>query len=232
MPDRIRENCAYVHETIERACRRAGRDASEVTLVAVTKTVEPGRIEEAITAGITHLGENRPQEIVRKSVLIRDDVRWHLIGQLQRNKVKDMVGAAWLIHSLDRVSLADEIDKRAAQRGVVQPVLVQVNISGEQSKSGMAPEEVIPFIEEMGSRPHLRVMGLMTMAPYCSDPEDTRPVFKRAKVLYDSIVDRHYPHVDMRYLSMGMSNDYEIAIEEGSTMVRIGRALFGERIYG
>ena len=231
MTDHIADNCAYVRRTMEAACRRTGRDISEVTLVAVTKTVETGLIEAGIAAGMSHLGENRPQEIVRKKALIDGDVRWHLIGQLQRNKVRDMVGLAWLIHSLDRLSLADEIEKRAGQQDTVQPVLVEVNISGEDAKSGMEPGQVIPFIEEMDKRPHLNVMGLMTMAPFVRDPEETRPVFKKAKILYDNIAERDYPHVDMRYLSMGMSNDYEIAIEEGSTMVRIGRALFGERVY-
>jgi len=231
MTEHIQDNYAYVRRTIEDACRRCGRDVSEVTLVAVSKTVAVGAIEAGIAAGMTHLGENRPQEIVRKSALIDRDVHWHLIGQLQRNKVKDMIGVSWLIHSLDRLRLADEIEKRARQRDMVQPVLVQVNISGEESKSGMEPGAVIPFIEEMADRPHLKVMGLMTMAPYVSDPKDARPVFKKAKILYDSIADMEYPHVDMRYLSMGMSNDYTIAIEEGATMVRIGRALFGERVY-
>ena len=230
MKDHIEENHAYVRRTIEEACHRSGRDISEVTLVAVTKTVAVSLIEAGIVAGMTHLGENRPQEIVRKKALIDQDVHWHLIGQLQRNKVKDMVGVSWLIHSLDRVSLADEIEKRAGQQGMVQPVLLQVNISGEDTKSGMEPGTVIPFIEEMAERPHLKVTGLMTIAPNVSDPEDARPVFKKAKILYDSIADMDYPHVDMRYLSMGMSNDYEVAIEEGSTMVRIGRALFGERL--
>ena len=232
MTDHIQDNYAYVGRTIEEACHRSGRDAGDVTLVAVTKTVEIGLIEAGIAAGMIHLGENRPQEVVRKKALIDADVHWHLIGQLQRNKVKDMIGSTWLIHSLDRLSLADEIEKRAGQRGVVQPVLVQVNISGEDNKSGMEPGAVIPFIEEMAVRPHLKVMGLMTMAPYVEDSEEARPVFKKAKILYDSIADMDYPHADMRYLSMGMSNDYEIAIEEGSTMVRIGRALFGERVYG
>jgi len=231
MTDHIVENYAHVRHTIEEACRRRGRDASEVTLVAVTKTVAIGLIEAGIDAGMTHLGENRPQEIVRKKALIDQDVHWHLIGQLQRNKVKDMIGTSWLIHSLDRFSLADEIEKRAGQRDTVQPVLLQVNISGEDSKSGMEPGAVIPFVEEMEKRPHLKIMGLMTMAPFVSDPEAARPVFKKAKILYDSIADMDYAHVDMRYLSMGMSNDYEVAIEEGSTMVRIGRALFGERVY-
>lgn len=231
MADHIAGNYASVWRTIEEACRRCGRDVSEVTLVAVTKTVTIGLVEEGIAAGMTHLGENRPQEIVRKKALIDQDVHWHLIGQLQRNKVKDMIGVSWLIHSLDRLSLADEIEKRAQQRDLVQPVLLQVNISGEAAKSGMEPGAVIPFIEEMADRPHLKIMGLMTMAPFVSDPEEARPVFKKAKILYDSITDMDYAHVDMRYLSMGMSNDYEVAIEEGATMVRIGRALFGERVY-
>jgi pyridoxal phosphate enzyme (YggS family) len=228
----LKVNLAQARARIENACRRMGRDPAEVILVAVTKTVDVDMVRAGIAAGMTHLGENRPQELVRKKGLIDADVRWHLIGQLQRNKVKDMIGAAWLIHSLDRESLAAEIQKRAAQNHCVQPVLVEVNIAGEDTKSGMDPGDAIPFIEGMKEYPNLLVQGLMVMAPYYHDPEMTRPVFREAKMLYDSIVARKWTHVDMRYLSMGMSNDYEIAVEEGATMVRIGRALFGERVYG
>lgn len=226
----VAENLARVRGAIEAACRRSGRDPAGVTLVSVTKTVDIGSIEAGIAAGMTDLGENRPQEILRKKALIGADVRWHLIGQLQRNKVKDMIGTARLIHSLDRASLAEEIQKRAEQQGLVQDVLVEVNIAGEDTKSGMAPGDVIPFIEGMREYPHIKVTGLMTMAPYCADPDSARPVFREAKILYDNIAGKHWSHVDMRWLSMGMSNDFTVAIEEGSTMIRVGRALFGERI--
>lgn len=223
----IRYNVERVLDRVAEAALRAGRAPQDVTVVAVTKTVDVARIMEAINAGIKHIGENRVQEFVKKHDFIPAGIKRHLIGTLQTNKVKYIVDKVDLIHSLDRISLAKELNKRAGER--IIPVLIQVNISREPTKSGIFEEDLESFIEQLQSLDRIRVKGLMTIAPLLSDPEAARPYFARLKKLFDRIKERRYPHIDMEYLSMGMTNDFEVAIEEGANIVRIGRAIFGER---
>lgn len=225
----IQYNVKKVMERVAEAAHKANRSSESVTVVAVTKTVDVGRIMEAINAGIRHIGENRVQEFVKKHEFIPVDVKRHLIGTLQTNKVKYIIDKVDLIHSLDRLSLAKELDKRAAAVNRVVPVLIQVNVSKEATKSGIYEEEVESFIEQLEPFEHIRVKGLMTIAPLSEDPESARPYFAQLKELFEKIKEREYNHIDMEYLSMGMTNDFEVAIEEGANIVRIGRAIFGER---
>jgi len=223
----VRGNVERVLDRVAEAALRAGRAPEDITVVAVTKTVGVERIMEAVNAGISHIGENRVQEFLKKHEFIPARVKRHLIGTLQTNKVKYIVDKIDLIHSLDRISLARELNSRAAER--VIPVLVQVNVSREPTKSGIFEEELEGFIEQLQSFKHIRVKGLMTIAPLSNDPEAARPYFARLRELFEGIKAKGYSHVDMEYLSMGMTNDFEVAIEEGANIVRIGRAIFGER---
>lgn len=227
LADRLQQ----VLENIARAAEKSGRRPEDVQLVAVTKTMPVPVIKEAIGLGVTRIGENKVQEIREKYDQIDEDVEWHMIGHLQSNKVKYILDKVALIHSLDRMSLAWELEKKAAKKGVQVPVLVQVNVAEEESKFGLRVPEVLPFLEKLADFPHIAVKGLMTMAPYVSDPEQTRPVFSGLRELRDKIAAQKYEHVRMDILSMGMTNDYQVAIEEGATMVRIGSAIFGERRY-
>ena len=222
-----KNNINAVYERIHKALERAGREPDDITLIAVTKNIDIDVIKEAVSYGIADLGENRVQELLSKYNKVQD-VRWHMIGRLQSNKVKHIVDKVALIHSLDRLSLAREINKRAERIQRVVPVLVQVNPAGE-NKSWSSYEEVIPFIETIFNLKYIKIMGLMFIAPLTDNPEAVRPYFAMMKHLFDVLKDYNYPHVDMKYLSMGMTNDFEIAIEEGSNMVRIGTALFGSR---
>lgn len=203
----------------------SGRDPGDVRIVAVTKTVGIGDIRQALDAGIVDFGENRVQEFLGKYGLF-PDARWHFIGTLQTNKAKDVVGKAWLIHSVDSLRLLAEIGKRAAEQGVVQDVLLEVNVSGEASKHGFRPAEVREALVEASALVSVRVRGLMTMAPYAR-PEDVRWVFRDLKELRDSLREMPLNGVELDELSMGMTNDYRIAVEEGATIVRVGRAIFG-----
>ncbi|MCM8899684.1 YggS family pyridoxal phosphate-dependent enzyme [Caldicoprobacter algeriensis] len=225
----VQYNVKRVLDRVAEAAHRANRAPEDITVVAVTKTVEVGRIMEAIDAGIRHIGENRVQEFVKKHEFIPAEVKRHLIGTLQTNKVKYIIDKVDLIHSLDRISLAKELDRRAATVNRVIPVLIQVNVSKESTKSGIFEEELESFIERLEPFEHIRVKGLMTIAPLSSNPESARPYFARLKELFEKIKERRYPYIDMEYLSMGMTNDFEVAIEEGANIVRIGRAIFGER---
>lgn len=188
-------------------------------------------INEAIRLGVTDIGENKVQEIEQKYEQIEGDVRLHMIGHLQSNKVKCIIDKVSLIHSLDRKSLAKEIQKRAEQIDIVAEVLVQVNVAEEESKFGLTVEQTIPFIESLGNYKNIKVMGLMTMAPHEEDCEKTRCVFKKLKELSKKIKTENFENVEMKYLSMGMTNDYKVALEEGSNLVRVGTGIFGERIY-
>lgn len=223
-----KNNINAVYERIHKALERAGREPDDITLIAVTKNIDIDVIKEAVSYGIADLGENRVQELLSKYNKVQD-VRWHMIGRLQSNKVKHIVDKVALIHSLDRLSLAREINKRAERIQRVVPVLVQVNPAGEKTKAGLPYEEVIPFIETIFNLKYIKIMGLMFIAPLTDNPEAVRTYFAMMKHLFDVLKDYNYPHVDMKYLSMGMTNDFEIAIEEGSNMVRIGTALFGSR---
>ncbi|MBI1847453.1 MAG: YggS family pyridoxal phosphate-dependent enzyme [Candidatus Rokubacteria bacterium] len=219
--DDIRANLARVQERIQRAAERAGRRAADVTLVAVSKTVPVARVAEAIAAGVPALGENRVQEAKEKIAALGHPVPWHLIGHLQTNKVKDALALFDLIHSLDRLELARECDKRARAAGKTVDVLVQVNVGGEASKGGFEPDEVAGALETLATLSALRVRGLMTIPPAVARAEEARGWFRTLRALGE----RHR----LRELSMGMSADFEVAIEEGATMVRVGTAIFGAR---
>lgn len=223
----LRENLERIKEKIRVKSELVGRDPQEITLVAVTKTVEADRIEEAIAAGVNIIGESRIQEAKEKYRKVESRVIWHLVGHLQRNKAKDAVKIFDLIHSVDSAELAKEIDKQAKKIGKIQKILVEVNVSGEESKYGLNPEGVITFLQEVSGLPNIKVEGLMTMAPFYENPEDCRPCFRKLRELIEEVKAKNIKNVEMTYLSMGMSNDFEVAIEEGSNMVRIGRAIFG-----
>lgn len=228
----IRENIETIRLNIKNAKETVGRSSDDVTLIAVTKTVDVDKVLDAIECGVTDVGENKPQELARKYEIIGDKVRWHLIGSLQTNKVKYIIDKVHMIHSLDRVGLCEEIQKRAEKIDRVIDCLVQVNISKEDSKHGLEEDEVIDFIKDVSSNyNNINIKGLMTMAPFTEDEDNIRIVFKKLKNLSLKIDNLNIPKVSMNYLSMGMSNDYKIAIEEGSTIVRVGTSIFGERNY-
>lgn len=221
----IAQHIQEVRQRMENAARRSGRDVSDITLMAVTKMVEPEVARNCFNCGVENLGENRVQELRRKLPYI-PQARWHLIGRLQTNKVKDIVGKVCLIHSLDRWELAEAINKRYVMQDLKAPVLLQVNISGEQQKAGVAPDEVEPFLNSIGQLDAIEVKGLMTIAPAVDNPEETRPVFKELYHL-KTMLDRHsFKNVELQYLSMGMSHDFEVAIEEGANIIRVGSAIF------
>ena len=226
MTDSISENLNRIRSKIAEAALRSGRDPSEISLVAVTKLHSPEEICEALKCGVAITAENKVQELLKKYDLVQSP-QWHLIGHLQTNKVKQIIGKVSLIHSVDSLHLAEEINKRAAALGIVQDVLIQVNAASEQQKSGISSEELPGLLDSIKPLTNVRVRGLMQIAPYAEDSEDVRIYFKQLKQLYEK-----YRTDDFRYLSMGMSGDYEVAIEEGSNMVRIGTAIFGARDYG
>jgi len=221
---------AEIRKRIEAAASRAGRSALEVRLMAVTKTVEDKRILEAIQAGIGILGENYVQEAKRKIELMGHAAEWHLIGHLQTNKAKYAVRLFDMIHSVDRLEVAEELDKRCAAVGRIMKILIEVNVSGEMTKRGMEPQRILSMAHQLASMKNLSVQGLMTMAPWADDPEETRPCFRALRQLRDRIGEAGIPGITMKELSMGMSEDYEVAVEEGATIVRIGRSIFGERM--
>ena len=225
----IADNVREVMGRIEAAASRALRDPADVRLVAVTKTVEPARIIEAIEAGVTRIGENRVQEAERKFTGELPPVEKHLVGHLQTNKVKKALPLFDMIQSVDSVRLAREISRQCRADGSAADVLVEVNTSGEETKFGLEPDEVVEVVEQLADLPGLRVLGLMTIGAFLPDPEDVRPCFRRLRELRDIIEEKVIPGISMEHLSMGMTNDYEVAIEEGATIVRVGRAIFGER---
>ncbi|HHY83243.1 MAG TPA: YggS family pyridoxal phosphate-dependent enzyme [Clostridiales bacterium] len=227
----IKQNIDLIHQRIKDVLLKTGRRPDDVTLVGVTKNIPVDIINHAVSHGLLELGENRVQELVEKHELI-SGVRWHMIGRLQRNKVKYIVDKVALIHSLDSLSLAREINRHAERIQRVVPVLVQVNAANEETKAGLPFEETIPFIESIYNLKFIKVMGLMLIAPLTDDPETVRPYFRAMKQLFDNLKENDYPHTDIKYLSMGMTNDFEVAIEEGSNMVRIGTAIFGKREKG
>ncbi|WP_279380185.1 YggS family pyridoxal phosphate-dependent enzyme [Sporosalibacterium faouarense] len=227
----IQKNLQEIKRNIKEAANKSGRDEKDITLIAVTKTVDEDIINEALELEIQDIGENKVQEIQRKYDNIKEGIKWHMIGHLQSNKVKYIIDKVSLIHSLDRISLAKEIQKRAKQNNITMDCLVQVNISEEESKFGLKKEKVITFIESVLKYENIKIKGLMTMAPYMEDSEKTRCVFRELKKLSQEIEERAFPGVEMKFLSMGMTNDYMVAIEEGSNMVRIGTGIFGKRNY-
>jgi pyridoxal phosphate enzyme (YggS family) len=225
----IAANIEKIKQRIAAACSRAGRDPHSVELMAVTKTVSTERILQAVDAGITLLGENYVQEAREKQELLGGSARMHLIGHLQTNKAKYAVRLFDCVHSVDRLELAQELNKRAKAVNRILDILIEVNVSGEQTKNGVSPAQVRELIGRIAGLENLSVRGLMTMAPYSDDPETSRPYFQALRQLRDDIAREEIPRVQMAELSMGMTDDFEVAIEEGSTIVRIGRAIFGAR---
>ena len=227
----IAENIKKLEEEKAAAAGRVGRNPSEILLCAVTKTHPPAAINEAIDAGVTDIGENKVQEILDKYDKVKK-VRWHMIGHLQTNKVKYIIDKVCMIHSVESLKLAREIDRRAARHGVNMDILLEVNTAADEAKYGVAPEDAESLIRQILEEcPHVRIRGLMTIAPYVEDPEEVRPFFRETKQLYDKLSGIDHPHLDFTCLSMGMSNDRVIAVEEGSTLIRVGSALFGARDY-
>ena len=227
----LKENLINVQKNIERAAEAAKRDPKDITLIAVSKTKPLSDIEELIGYNVTEFVENKVQELQTKYENVSTPVNWHLIGHLQTNKVKYIIDKACLIHSVDSVHLAEEIEKCASKKGIIVNILIQVNIACEDTKFGLKKEEVLPDIEEISKFPHVRIKGLMTIAPFVENAEDNRIHFRNLHQLLLDIKSKNIDNVDMSILSMGMTNDYEIAIEEGATMVRVGTGIFGERDY-
>lgn len=227
----IAENLAAVEKNIIDACKRAGRAREEVTLISVSKTKPPEMIQEAYQLGKREFGENKAQEMKEKHALLPGDIKWHFIGHLQTNKVKYVVGRAYLIHSVDSLRLAEAIEQESAKRDVVSQILLEVNVAGEESKFGLKPEETLALAQQIARLPHVQIQGLMTIAPYVDDPEENREVFRRLRELSVDIRSKNIDNVSMGVLSMGMTGDYQVAIEEGATYVRVGTGIFGERNY-
>ena len=227
----LKDNFEAVEAKIQAACKRAGRKRDEVTLIAVSKTKPIPMLREAYDLGNRIFGENKVQEITDKVDALPDDISWHMIGHLQRNKVKYIIDKVELIHSVDSFRLASEIEKEAAKKGVTADILIEVNVAKEESKFGVMPEDTIELISNISNLPHIRIKGLMTIAPFVDNPEDNRIYFRRLRNLAVDIGENKSDNVTMSVLSMGMTNDYEIAIEEGATMIRVGTGLFGARNY-
>ncbi len=227
----ISENLAEVRKNIENACRIAGRDPKEVTLIAVSKTKPIPNLEEAYEAGAREYGENKVQEIMDKYEQLPQDIHWHMIGHLQRNKVKYIVDKVAMIHSVDSLRLAETIEQEAAKKNVTVPILIEVNVAEEESKFGCRVTEVENLLRQIQNFPHIQVEGLMTIAPFVDDPEENRDVFRQLKKLSVDIDQKNIDNVSMNVLSMGMTGDYEVAIQEGATMVRVGTGIFGARNY-
>lgn len=225
------ENYRAIEEKVEKACLRAGRKREDVTLIAVSKTKPVSMIHELLPLGVRDFGENKVQELTEKEELLPKDIRWHMIGHLQRNKVKYVVGKACMIHSVDSLRLAEEISKEALKKQISVPILVEVNVAGEESKFGVSVQEAPFLVEQICRLPGIEVKGLMTIAPYVEDPEENRIVFRNLWKLSVDIGGKNFDNVTMDILSMGMTGDYEVAIEEGATHVRVGTGIFGERNY-
>ena len=227
----ILENIKQVEENIIKSCEKVGRDPKEVTLIAVSKTKPYTAIEEALPSGVLDYGENKVQELTEKYEILPKDIRWHMIGHLQRNKVKYLVGKVELIHSVDSLRLANQIETEFAKKNEIANILIEVNMANEESKFGITSETTEQLVREISKLEHVRIKGLMTIAPYTDNPETNREYFRNMKKLSIDITEKNIDNVSMDILSMGMTNDYEVAIEEGSTMVRVGTGIFGARNY-
>ena len=227
----LADNLQQVHANIEKACGLSGRKPDEVTLVAVSKTKPVSMLQEAYDAGARVFGENKVQEIMDKYDQLPSDIKWHMIGHLQRNKVKYIIDKVAMIHSVDSLRLAQTIEQEAAKKDIVMPVLLEVNVAEEESKFGLKVDEVLPLLQEISEFSHIQVKGLMTIAPFVENPEENREVFRTLKKLSVDISAKNINNVTMSVLSMGMTGDYEVAVQEGSTMVRVGTGIFGERDY-
>ncbi len=234
MDERINEiaqNIKIVRDNIEKACSRCGRDPKEVTLIAVSKTKPVEDVRAAMAAGMEYFGENKVQELTMKMDTITEPLHWNMIGHLQKNKVKYIVGRAELIHSVDSLDLAQKIQSEAAKKNVVANILLEVNVSGEESKFGIRPEQLEDLVRQIAVLPNVHIKGLMTVAPFTEDPEENRQYFRNLRNLAVDIKSKNIDNVTMSVLSMGMTGDYMVAIEEGATMVRVGTGIFGERNY-
>ncbi|MBR2189394.1 MAG: YggS family pyridoxal phosphate-dependent enzyme [Eubacterium sp.] len=220
-----------VEERVAAACERAGRRREDVCLIAVSKTKPVPMLQKIYDAGVRDFGENKVQEITAKHTELPSDIRWHMIGHLQTNKVRQVIDKAHMIHSVDSMKLAAVIEKEAAKHALTMPVLIEVNVAEEESKFGAASEDTLELVRQISAFPHLSVRGLMTIAPFVEDPEENRPVFRRLRELSVDIAAKNINNVSMCELSMGMTGDFEVAIEEGATFVRVGTAIFGARNY-
>ena len=227
----VKENLAEVEQKILEACKKSGRSRDEVTLIAVSKTKPVSMIEEAMEAGIREFGENKPQEMKEKYEILSKDLHWHMIGHLQLNKVKYVVPRACMIHSVDSLRLAEKISAEAEKNHLVMPVLIEVNVAEEESKFGVKLSEAEDLIRQAAVLPGISIQGLMTIAPFVENAEENRGVFQKLRKLSVDIRSKNIDNVDMDELSMGMTGDYEVAIEEGATMVRVGTGIFGKRNY-
>jgi len=226
----IADNLSNIKNRISHVCNKVGRDASAIDIIAVSKTVTEVRIKEAIEAGISNIGENRVQDAWQKYQILGSSAIWHMIGRLQTNKVKRALQFFDFIHSVESKHLAEEISRRADQLGKDINILIEVNTSGEDTKIGVDPEKTVGFLKQIAHLPRLNILGLMTIGAFLPDPEQVRPCFITLRELRDRIISEGFDEIHMKYLSMGMTDDFEVAIEEGSNMVRIGRAIFGDRL--
>jgi pyridoxal phosphate enzyme (YggS family) len=229
--DSIKARLDEINDEIAEACRRSGRDLNEVKVIAVTKSHPIEVIRTALEQGLCIFGENRVQELIRKKIALPDEIEWHLIGTLQRNKVKNIIGKVVLIHSVDSYKLAQAISREALLKNIVADILLQVNIAGEISKYGFETKELLTEIKEISTLEGIKIKGLMTIAPVASDVNEARPVFKKLRMLAKTIEDMNIDKVEMKELSMGMSGDFTVAIEEGATLIRVGSRIFGRRNY-
>lgn len=227
----LASNLQKVEQNILDACKRAKRSREEVTLIAVSKTKPLSMLQEVYDLGMRHFGENKVQELCDKKPELPDDLNWHMIGHLQRNKVKQVIDKVKLIHSVDSIRLAETIEQEAAKKNLVVDILIEVNVANEESKYGFQMNEVLPAIEVIAKFSHIRIKGLMTIAPFVENPEENRSVFADLRKLSVDINSKNIDNVCIGILSMGMTNDYQVAIEEGATMVRVGTGIFGERNY-
>lgn len=227
----LKENLINIETNIANACERAGRNREEVTLIAVSKTKPVEMLKEAYDLGVRVFGENKVQELVDKYEALPKDIRWHMIGHLQTNKVKYLIGKVEMIHSVDSLKLAETIEKESAKKNCITKILVEVNVAEEESKFGLHVDEVISFIEKISTFKHIQLCGLMTIAPFVENSEENRTIFKNLHKLSVDIMEKNIDNRNVNVLSMGMTNDYEVAIEEGATMVRIGTGIFGIRNY-
>ncbi len=227
----LKENLKAVYAEINKACERSGRNPDEITLIAVSKTKPNEALQEIYDAGCRCFGENKVQELTKKMDELPSDIRWHMIGHLQRNKVKYIIDRVELIHSVDSYRLAEEINIQAKKRGIVVPILVEVNIAKEESKFGVSREDAIELVKQIAGLDGITIKGLMTIAPYVVDSEENRLFFRKIKDLSVDIASQNIDNVSMSVLSMGMTGDYQVAIEEGATMVRVGTGIFGARSY-
>ncbi len=232
MYEELSINLKKVEENINAACQRSNRPRKDVTLIAVSKTKPAEMVAAIYNEGVRDFGENKVQEILEKKPVLADDIKWHMIGHLQRNKVKQVINKACLIHSVDSMRLAKQIEADAAKLNINVAILLEVNVAAEESKYGFSLEEVLPAAEAISKLQHITIKGLMTIAPNVENQEENRPIFRKLKQLSVDIINKNIDNISMEILSMGMTNDYEVAIEEGSTMIRVGTGIFGSRYYG